>query len=395
MALDRRFSTHATKPVDDLFSLVPTDYADALGDAEAQLSALLVRLDKATAPHAEKPATPAEVGALRAELADLVRSFAALQDGLPAAQQLHAQLGANKDAGTQSLSEELSELRDAGVALAGLQQAAARAARAQGDDASRELSAGALRRAAERLAIDQSPTRLQAHGGDGEPEPDSAGAPELTLDLRPAQLRAVRHLSHKVRVEVQSDPAQPLSEKVQGQLKTGYGDMLTHLAQAGGPPLQSTDTEALIQRVMYEAYASSTEDLRSFAMRVDFYTELKKAVRRELEQARKHLSDHANGKDLTAPYDKVRFSNLGVVTDGGKLKVRPPQPDGSADNVAQLDDYIKDLESQLSSIGEDSQLAQLRLQNMVQRQQQMLQTLSNLAKVFHETHMSIIRKIGN
>lgn len=56
--------------------------------------------------------------------------------------------------------------------------------------------------------------------------------------------------------------------------------------------------------------------------------------------------------------------------------------------------YIKALESQLSSVGDDAQLANVDMQNSLQKQQQTLQTISNVSKMMHDTAMAIIRKIG-
>jgi hypothetical protein len=52
------------------------------------------------------------------------------------------------------------------------------------------------------------------------------------------------------------------------------------------------------------------------------------------------------------------------------------------------------LEEQLQSTGEDAQMANIDLQNSLQKQQQTLQTLSDVSKAAHDTAMSIIRKIG-
>jgi hypothetical protein len=43
---------------------------------------------------------------------------------------------------------------------------------------------------------------------------------------------------------------------------------------------------------------------------------------------------------------------------------------------------------------DDAQLANLDLQDLLQKQQQALQMLSNVSKTLHDTAMSIIRKIG-
>jgi hypothetical protein len=59
-----------------------------------------------------------------------------------------------------------------------------------------------------------------------------------------------------------------------------------------------------------------------------------------------------------------------------------------------IDAQIIKWEQKLSSLGDDAQLANIDLQNMLQKQQQTLQTLSNVSKMLHDTGMAIIRKIG-
>ena len=60
----------------------------------------------------------------------------------------------------------------------------------------------------------------------------------------------------------------------------------------------------------------------------------------------------------------------------------------------ELENYIEDMEEKLNSVGDDAQLANVDLQNMLQKQQQTMQMMSNIAKMLHDTAMSIIRKIG-
>ena len=55
---------------------------------------------------------------------------------------------------------------------------------------------------------------------------------------------------------------------------------------------------------------------------------------------------------------------------------------------------IKEWEEKLQTLGDDSQLANIDLQNVLQKQQQTIQTLSNVSKMLHDTATSIIRKIG-
>ena len=61
---------------------------------------------------------------------------------------------------------------------------------------------------------------------------------------------------------------------------------------------------------------------------------------------------------------------------------------------ADLENYIQGMEEKLNSVGDDAQLANVDLQNMLQKQQQTLQMMSNISKMLHDTAMAIIRKIG-
>ncbi len=48
----------------------------------------------------------------------------------------------------------------------------------------------------------------------------------------------------------------------------------------------------------------------------------------------------------------------------------------------------------MKEVGDDAQLANMDLQNMLQKQQQTLQMMSNISKMLHDTAMAVIRKIG-
>lgn len=52
------------------------------------------------------------------------------------------------------------------------------------------------------------------------------------------------------------------------------------------------------------------------------------------------------------------------------------------------------MEDKLNAAGDDAQLANVDLQNVLQKQQQTLQMMSNMSKMLHDTAMATIRKIG-
>jgi hypothetical protein len=64
------------------------------------------------------------------------------------------------------------------------------------------------------------------------------------------------------------------------------------------------------------------------------------------------------------------------------------------DQSQEIDRLVGAWEEELSEIGDDSQLANIDLQNMLQKQQQTIQMLSSISKVLHDTATAVIRKIG-
>ncbi len=59
-----------------------------------------------------------------------------------------------------------------------------------------------------------------------------------------------------------------------------------------------------------------------------------------------------------------------------------------------LQKLLEEWEGKLESVGEDGQMANIDLQNMLQKQQQTMQMLSNVSKMLQDTALAAIRKIG-
>ena len=64
------------------------------------------------------------------------------------------------------------------------------------------------------------------------------------------------------------------------------------------------------------------------------------------------------------------------------------------DRILSLQTGLSVLEEELATIGEDAQMANIDLQNTLQKQQQALQMMSNIMKSLHDTAKSTIQKIG-
>lgn len=109
------------------------------------------------------------------------------------------------------------------------------------------------------------------------------------------------------------------------------------------------DISSLVQHVLRDTYTDNVQDLRGFAEKVKHFNDQKEQVRNYMKAAR------------TANVDE---------------------------------DLILRLEGQLNQAGEDAQLANVDMQNYLQKQQQALQMMANMAKSMNDTAMSVIRKIS-
>ena len=107
--------------------------------------------------------------------------------------------------------------------------------------------------------------------------------------------------------------------------------------------------------------------------------------------------------DLARDNEYLRVTSRGVSPDHRYLAYAVDTTGYETVNVSIKDlneslrnqeSLIEELEARLSSVGDDSQLANIDLQNNLQKQQQILQTISNVSKMLHDTAMAVIRKIG-
>jgi hypothetical protein len=139
----------------------------------------------------------------------------------------------------------------------------------------------------------------------------------------------------------------------------------------------SSDVGALVQEVMRESYRQQTEDLRFHAEKLKRRRELMAALQRERQAARDYLVVLEAGGRATGFTPNPSF--------GRRQGLRTP---------AQVRAYLRALDQTMQRTAEDTQLANVDLQNILQKQQQTLQMMSNISKMLHDTAMSVIRKIG-
>lgn len=209
--------------------------------------------------------------------------------------------------------------------------------------------------------------------------------------LSPDQLKqlssVVGAVTATVGAGVSGAPAEAVSA-LEGPLQDKWTDFVTRMKIAGG----AVDINALVQWVLRESYQETTEDLYFYAEKVKFFNAVKKEIRAELKAARNELAKLAGAEDTAAASFGITPINMEFTGSEEVLGNVSTYKDPTT--KAELETYIQNLEEDLSSVGDDAQLANVDLQNMLQKQQQTMQMMSNIAKMLHDTAMAIIRKIG-
>lgn len=151
----------------------------------------------------------------------------------------------------------------------------------------------------------------------------------------------------------------------------------------------------LVYWVLHESYRATVYDLYRLANKSEYYTEQKNGVRQYLEELRNALKSSANsGNKLAVPVKMLSIKAFSPDRNGAASSAPISFSSETVNSVGELESYIEALDNKLQTVGDDSQLANIDMQNMLKKQQQKLQIMSNAIKQFQDTAMAIIRKIG-
>ena len=144
---------------------------------------------------------------------------------------------------------------------------------------------------------------------------------------------------------------------------------------------------AVVQTALREAYIETTQDLQTHVDKLRCLNQLKRKLREALVDLYEARASAATGDAISLKvfdFDCVRRANGWVIVETEMTVI----------SLAELDSRIAHLETRMGLIGDDAQLANIDLQNVLQQQQQALQTMSNVSRSLHETAMAIIRNMS-
>lgn len=146
---------------------------------------------------------------------------------------------------------------------------------------------------------------------------------------------------------------------------------------------RNLDVNTLVQSVMRESYQQQTEDLKKYKDKVQYFNDTKKKIRDEQDKVR-----NAKITPGSAPLLKMN------ITAGKGTPVIISPNTGIVKTERERQDYLRYLQAQLNAVGDDAQLANIDLQNVLQQQQQFVQMISNISKLLSDAAMDTVKKMG-
>ena len=197
-----------------------------------------------------------------------------------------------------------------------------------------------------------------------------------------------------------------VAKQVGGLLGAGQG--AAALASWAGGVASSgphSNVSEMLAGVLKEAVASANEDKKYFLEKLQGHNEAAAAVTdylAALVDASVALAEKERGtREASSPTviprsepsaleqaaEADRFAGLVTGFATAKEELRALVAEMSASD-------IRAFEEKLDAVGDDAQLANVDLQNILQKQQQTLQMMSNISKMLYDTAQSVIRKMG-
>jgi len=161
----------------------------------------------------------------------------------------------------------------------------------------------------------------------------------------------------------------------------------TALGLPRGSLRSHSSLDPIVQYLLSEAYVSQNEDLARYSGEVSLRG---RPIRERLSRGWM-IRARVDVRDPEASWQAAKAANARLLAQWGSSD---QVERGGITTAEELDEYLQAMEEELEGIGEDAQLANVDLQNCLQKQQQMLQMMSQLSKAMHDTAMGVIRKMG-
>ncbi len=137
-------------------------------------------------------------------------------------------------------------------------------------------------------------------------------------------------------------------------------------------------------------YGEAQNSVMDFATDLQGNIEAKKDKRLEITEVRTAISEWPSDAQIASGTLPPGYS----MNASGEVEFDTGEVDASGNPIkltkTQMSDSLEGLETELSTIGDLTEMMQHDLQNAMQQQAQFMQTMSNIMKMLHDTAKAII-----
>lgn len=150
------------------------------------------------------------------------------------------------------------------------------------------------------------------------------------------------------------------------------------------------DINAMVAYVLRQSYIETNQELKQRADRVRHFNEQKQAAREHAKALRRQKAELERSDDPTRTVTVRRLTLSDNYDDDDRAVLEAPPTDMTVDSVA---DELQRVVVLANTAEQNEELANIDLQDALQKQQQTLQTMSNVSKMLHDTAKAAINNI--
>ena len=145
------------------------------------------------------------------------------------------------------------------------------------------------------------------------------------------------------------------------------------------------DEETLVTQTMLAIDQGNRENLHEIANKIQRNASLKAQLREEISMLRDELAEWPNNDETRT----LTYLKLVQQADGSYKMIEVTQ----TVTKSQVESLLEQMTMQLETISDMTQMDMLNLQDAMNKQAQLMQMMSNIMKMFHDTAKSIIQNL--
>lgn len=204
-----------------------------------------------------------------------------------------------------------------------------------------------------------------------------------TPKLTPKETRLLRKISYDI------------SANRHDQGKQKWQQLL--VSMNSNKKMEQDDVNNVLFKVFEESISDLNDDMDYYNKKLEMYQEVGDALSEYIKELNENMDIYEKEQALAESKGGKKKDVVIKVIDciptrySKKMKLKTSY---QKFNQQQLDDYVKNIEKDLQEIGDDAELTNMDLQNVMEKQQKTMNMMSDISKQMHDMAIAIIRKMG-